>query len=170
MLCSLLIYETIYSNTNCVFTYTYNVHMSSFSKSKNQEKVSKPRPTPIPAAGSGGGGGGGVLIDDDLGEEVSRFSSMNLKEVRSSDGWWRKLDEDDPISLEPLRELPYPPFELTFQTSTLIKPAANYFDGKVLAYYIVSTANFANPLSRDPLSREDCRRLDEYDKHFIYIV
>lgn len=135
--------------------------------------------------------GGGVLIDDDSGEEVFGFSSMRINQEANENainknvgGWWRKLEEEDPISLEPLKDLPYPPFELSFQTSGivhyvsyiknlktnknnhdiyigLIKPAANYFDGKVLAYYIVSTANFTNPLSRDELTREDCRKLDE---------
>ena len=27
--------------------------------------------------------------------------------------WWGQLNEDDPISLEPIRELQYEPFELT---------------------------------------------------------
>ena len=39
--------------------------------------------------------------------------------------------------------------------------ARNLFDGRVLAYYLVSTATFSNPLTRAPLTRGDCRRLDE---------
>ena len=33
--------------------------------------------------------------------------------------WWRSSDEADPISLEPIRELPHPPFELSIDGSTV---------------------------------------------------
>ena len=71
--------------------------------------------------------------------------------------WWHSLEDDDPISLEPLKELDYAPFHLDAGGGM-----KHYFDGRVLAYFIVSTASFMDPLSRDPLSRSDCVRLDKY--------
>ncbi|KAH8075566.1 hypothetical protein JL721_1580 [Aureococcus anophagefferens] len=62
----------------------------------------------------------------------------------------------DPISLEPLAELGYPPFGL-WESGRW-----HWFDGAVLATYLVSTATFANPLTRTALAREDCRALDDY--------
>ena len=66
------------------------------------------------------------------------------------------LPDADPITLEPLCELSYPPFAL--ETSDV--PA--YFDGQTLAHYIVSTGTFLNPMTRQALSRQDCLRLDAY--------
>ena len=82
----------------------------------------------------------------------------------AGDGWWQapgalgeRGDECcDPISLEPLGELGYPPFGLWESGKW------HWFDGAVLATYLVSTATFANPLTRTPLAREDCRALDDY--------
>jgi len=65
-------------------------------------------------------------------------------------------DDCDPISLEPLNELPYPPFELQSGSHTL------YCDGKVLAMYVVSTGRFLNPMNRAKMTRQDCVRLDRY--------
>ena len=70
--------------------------------------------------------------------------------------WWASLTDADPISLEPLAELTYPPFEC----------GKHRFDGRVLAFYVVSTGTFENPMSREALTLDDCRRLDKYlDKH-----
>eukprot|EP00629_Pelagomonadales_sp_RCC1024_P000378 CAMPEP_0119263544 /NCGR_PEP_ID=MMETSP1329-20130426/2912_1 /TAXON_ID=114041 /ORGANISM="Genus nov. species nov., Strain RCC1024" /LENGTH=529 /DNA_ID=CAMNT_0007263255 /DNA_START=203 /DNA_END=1789 /DNA_ORIENTATION=+ len=75
--------------------------------------------------------------------------------------WWRAEGvfgerDCDPISLEPLAELEYPPFGLQEEGQW------HFFDGAVLATYLVSTATFANPLTRRPLGREACRALDDY--------
>ena len=51
-------------------------------------------------SGSGRSGGWGVRVLDH--DDV----------ISAGVGWWASLDEEDPISLEPLRELPYPPFEV----------------------------------------------------------
>jgi hypothetical protein len=36
-----------------------------------------------------------------------------VDEDAPNSGWWKQIDTDDPISLEPIRDLRYPPFELT---------------------------------------------------------
>ena len=66
--------------------------------------------------------------------------------------WWSSLDDECPITLEPLKELSYPPFSLHH----------HYFDGVALASYIVSRGVFLNPLTREPLTWGDARRLDDY--------
>ena len=73
----------------------------------------------------------------------------------------------DPISLEPIRDLEYPPFEVVSEhTKTGGGPGSgrvvHYFDGQFLAHYVVSTANFINPVNRDQLDRDVCMRLDAY--------
>ncbi|KAJ8600306.1 hypothetical protein CTAYLR_000724 [Chrysophaeum taylorii] len=68
--------------------------------------------------------------------------------------WWADVAEEfcDPISLEPLRELGYEPFEL----------GGHWFDGAVLATYVVSSGSFLNPMTRASMDRDDCRALDDY--------
>ena len=78
--------------------------------------------------------------------------------------WWRTLEEDDLISLEPLAELPYAPFELAADCSASIN-ANRFFDGQVLAHYLVSSLNFVHPANRRPLSLDECARLDAYLAH-----
>ena len=75
----------------------------------------------------------------------------------SKPNWWRRLTECDPISLEPLNRLRFPPFELGTDATH-----ATYFDGRMLANYLVSTGSFLHPISRRDLTREECVRLDDY--------
>ena len=72
-------------------------------------------------------------------------------------------DEECPITLEPLKDLPYPPFELSSSHRT-----KHYFDGAALATYIVSQGTFTNPLTRSPLKYEDCVLLDEYLDEYVF--
>jgi hypothetical protein len=78
-------------------------------------------------------------------------------------GWWKSLSSDDecPITLEPLSSLPHPPFEL-YSTGGAGSSISYYFDGYALASYIVSRAIFQNPLTRQALTMDDCRLLDDY--------
>lgn len=66
------------------------------------------------------------VVDDDAPAE-GRTRTVHGK-------WWSRLDCDDPISLEAIADLPYPPFEVPVGASG---PGAqhrvNYFDGRVLA-------------------------------------
>jgi hypothetical protein len=84
-------------------------------------------------------------------------------------GWWKSLEESivDPISLEPIRDLSYPPFEVVSEHAKKdggpgSGRVTHYFDGQFLAHYVVSTANFINPVNRDQLDRSVCLRLDAY--------
>ena len=76
--------------------------------------------------------------------------------------WWHSLEDDDPISLEPLADLLYAPFAVEEGGGEEAGGKEFLFDGKILALYIMSTGVFENPLSRAPIERSDCQRLDQY--------
>jgi hypothetical protein len=71
--------------------------------------------------------------------------------------WWKELDVEDPISLEPIRNLAHAPFVLTGATG-----GKHFFDGTSLSTYILATGRFENPLTREALSQDDCQRLDRF--------
>ncbi len=53
--------------------------------------------------------------------------------------WWANLEEEDPITLEPLSTLPYPPFELpTEERPNIVDKRRFLFDAHVFAEYIIS--------------------------------
>lgn len=84
---------------------------------------------------------------------------------RAAGAWWTSgalATVCDPISLEPLRALRYPPFELRADPTLDHGTAGDWFDGQVLASYLISTGNFAHPISRRDLTRVDCEALDQY--------
>jgi|AntAceMinimDraft_1070359.scaffolds.fasta_scaffold225844_1 hypothetical protein len=73
--------------------------------------------------------------------------------------WWSTLEGCDPISQEPLQDLPYPPFELGGAAARKGggkgkpqhgTPAASgqFFDARLLANYMVSTGRFECPITR----------------------
>ena len=84
---------------------------------------------------------------------------------RSTPRWWtRKLASVcDPISLEPIRAMRYPPFELRADPEAAHgAPDSDWYDGKLLAHYCVSTGNFTHPISRRELTRAECEAMDSY--------
>ncbi|KAL3785258.1 hypothetical protein HJC23_002713 [Cyclotella cryptica] len=99
--------------------------------------------------------------------------------MNAPESWWHSLSDECPITLEPLSDLPYPPF-LLYSTNdndsvtestvskTTVSKTQYYFDGLALATYVISQGNFANPLTRKPLSYDDCVRLDDYLDEHIY--
>ena len=91
---------------------------------------------------------------------------MKTTEGASRCLWWQSLSDDIEcaITLEPINALPYPPFLL--RKPTTAEDVIYYFDGRALASYVVSRGIFQNPLTRDPFTWEDCRRLDEYLKEY----
>lgn len=82
----------------------------------------------------------------------SRVADEANANVRRGKKWWKSSTDVDPISLEPLSELEYAPFQC----------GKHYFDGRVLAFFLVSTGTFTNPMSREQLTLDDCVRLDVY--------
>jgi len=76
--------------------------------------------------------------------------------------WWSKIDGECPISLAPLSELAQPPFALMAEGSK--RP--HYFDAQFLANFLVSTADFIDPVNRQPLVRQQCLELDEHLRRF----
>jgi hypothetical protein len=108
--------------------------------------------------GRGGGGGGGSAAAQQV--------LANHAEKQHGDGpkakggrWWESLSEEDPISLEPLAELNYPPFPLLNDDESRV---ATHFDGRVLAHYLVSTGTFQHPITRRDLTHAECGSLDAY--------
>ncbi len=45
---------------------------------------------------------------------------------------------------------------------TLYHKQDDLFDGKELAKFVITTGNYMNPMNRRKLSRDDCRRIDDY--------
>jgi hypothetical protein len=66
--------------------------------------------------------------------------------------WWSDCEELDPITLQPIKLCLHEPFVL----------GRNYFDPQVFATYLISTARFENPTTREPMTRSDCKRLDQH--------
>jgi len=85
------------------------------------------------------------------------MASDNISVNTNGRFWWRSLTDVDPITLEPLKRLRYPPFPLRADAHV-----CTWFDGHVLGTYLISTGNFTHPLSRRELTREDCVQLDAY--------
>ena len=89
-------------------------------------------------------------------QEEKKKKKLKKKKKKKNEilKWWqRDLDATivDPISLDPIRDLSYPPFELSSNHTSEAGVQANvkhYFDGQFLAHYVVSTANFMNPINR----------------------
>mmetsp|Transcript_10549 Transcript_10549/g.13713 ORF Transcript_10549/g.13713 Transcript_10549/m.13713 type:complete len:850 (-) Transcript_10549:53-2602(-) len=93
----------------------------------------------------------------------------------------------DPISLDPLDKLQYPPFVLVVNAPSEGEPDLirfpktkeeakdfdinqyHLFDGRVLAYYLVSQMQFIDPLNRRDLSTAELSHLDCYLKEHMLI-
>ena len=83
------------------------------------------------------------------------------------DRWWVRelISVCDPISLDPIRTLRHPPFELRADPAAAHNsPDSDWYDGQLLASYLVSTGNFTHPMSRRELTRAECAALDAYLK------
>ena len=98
-----------------------------------------------PAAGRGGRGG--------------RAGAGRGRARRTNHYWWHKLEEIDPISMEPLSDLRYPPLQLFVDEEGTVE---QWFDGRILASYLVSTGRFAHPSSRRELGPDECDKIDQY--------
>ena len=131
------------------------------------------------AARGGGGDGDGDGGAGETAMDVPDLSSSSVRKLvprRAAKGhmapakdaqWWRALDDEacDPITLEPLRELPYAPFEIDGarrERGDKSDLNGHLFDGVVLAEYVTASKSFENPLTREALDAGQCRALDAY--------
>merc|ERR1711998_802112 len=71
--------------------------------------------------------------------------------------WWRRRSDVCPISLEAIRRLRVEPFNLPAD-----EVHETLFCGDVLAQYLIGSGAFLHPISRRPLTRDDCVRLDAH--------
>ena len=99
-------------------------------------------------AGGGGSAPGAPLLAPEPTDSTGR--EKNPRECTAQ-------AQVDPITLDPLRRLPYAPFGLRAPSGFM-----HYFDGRVLGSYLVSSGTFLNPLTGLPVARADCERLDAY--------
>ncbi|KAL1512378.1 hypothetical protein AB1Y20_005636 [Prymnesium parvum] len=78
--------------------------------------------------------------------------------------WWASelSTEYCPISLEPLRSLRYPPFQLAADLTLTHRTGSDWFDPRVLATYLIASGKFFHPVSRRPISKEECDALDAH--------
>ena len=87
--------------------------------------------------------------------------------ITASSKWWliELASVVDPISLDPIRLLKYPPFNLPSNLDSENSGSAapnDWYDGALLASYLVSTGNFTHPISRRELMLSECEALDRY--------
>ena len=66
--------------------------------------------------------------------------------------WWARVEDECPITLEPIATMTSAPFFLD----------GSYFDADSLHGYLIDTGRLENPCTRAPLSRAVCRALDEH--------
>ena len=91
-----------------------------------------------------------------------RVRLSDRKDMSKPDRWWVRelISVCDPISLDPIRTLRHPPFELRADPAAAHNsPDSDWYDGQLLASYLVSTGNFTHPMSRRELTRAECAAL-----------
>jgi len=120
--------------------------------SEQQEQQAKPK-------ANRKGRGKGKEEQPPAADKQRKGDSKGSKGGKGGRKWWRDLEGDDPISLDPLSQLRYEPFQLPADDSVVY-----YFDGHVLALYLVASGNFTHPVSRRVLTRDELIRLDTYLK------
>ncbi|KAJ1449821.1 hypothetical protein M885DRAFT_534394 [Pelagophyceae sp. CCMP2097] len=102
------------------------------------------------------------LLGRQLRANATEFRAAPLDDADDSgdnddgtESWWHSLDDSllDPITLEPLNELPFEPFTLRERF---------HFDAEALAAYVVASGTFENPLSREAMTLQECVDLDAH--------
>eukprot|EP00629_Pelagomonadales_sp_RCC1024_P012759 CAMPEP_0119294002 /NCGR_PEP_ID=MMETSP1329-20130426/47095_1 /TAXON_ID=114041 /ORGANISM="Genus nov. species nov., Strain RCC1024" /LENGTH=184 /DNA_ID=CAMNT_0007294881 /DNA_START=102 /DNA_END=653 /DNA_ORIENTATION=- len=73
--------------------------------------------------------------------------------------WWQCIDDEDPITLEPISALGAAPFVL----------GGTFFDAATLAGYLLESGRLENPLTREPLLRCDCKALDAHLLEWTFV-
>ena len=84
--------------------------------------------------------------------------------MKSKTRWWTfppYSTNIDPISLEPLRKLRHPPFELRPDVEQSGDQNI-FFAPEILAAYFLASGQFTHPVSRRAVRREECAMLDAH--------
>ena len=79
--------------------------------------------------------------------------------------WWTTgsvASLNDPITLEPLRILRYPPFLCRADPTLAHDTDSDWFDGHSLAAWMVGSRKFTHPASRREITRDEAVALDAY--------
>ena len=79
--------------------------------------------------------------------------------------WWTQgpiARMCDPITLEPIRILHHPPFQCRADPSLPHDTESDWFDGRGLAAWMVSSRKFTHPTSRREITRDEALALDAY--------
>ncbi|KAL1530891.1 hypothetical protein AB1Y20_001782 [Prymnesium parvum] len=108
--------------------------------------------------GGGRGGGGASVAAAESPPAAARGDGKGKR-------WWMVPPYStmtDTITLEPLYKLRQPPFELKADPTLPHGTASDWFDGRVLAAYLVSSGNYTHPASRREITREECEALDAW--------
>ena len=103
--------------------------------------------------------------------KAKRENGRKKREVKRR---WKEVT--DPVTLELLCELPYPPFALpaldtSLSAGTLRHPSRicyeyHYFDGRALAEYFLSARKFIDPLNRRHLTSFELHAFAKYMVEF----
>jgi hypothetical protein len=80
------------------------------------------------------------------------MARQNAAETPPEIRWWARIEDECPITLEPIATMTTAPFFLD----------GSYFDADSLHGYLIDTGRLENPCTRAPLSRAVCRALDEH--------
>lgn len=156
-------------------------HKSSNSKKNHSRGDPKHEPNDLTSSS--------VCKGKDLEKEIPKSGKKKTKSKRFT---WRKFVPPgtvDPITLESIVSLSYPPFaiaaeepwhvisiwptpstidaalvnnEENTQEKKTTKENVNLYDGRALAYYLVSQLSFIDPLNRRDLTRPELVNLDRY--------
>ncbi|CAH0364695.1 unnamed protein product [Pelagomonas calceolata] len=80
------------------------------------------------------------------------MGTLDAAETPPEMRWWARIEDECPITLEPINTMTTAPFFLD----------GSYFDADSLHGYLIDTGRLENPCTRAPLSRAVCRALDEH--------
>jgi len=97
-------------NLQCTSTVVYEDHCKGKKHAAAMKRIAASNSSSSGSVGAAPGGGGEAKAD-------LKGNKKKTKVKPKVNGWWRSVEDIDPISLEPISELDYPPFELAREAS-----------------------------------------------------
>ena len=104
-------------NLQCTSIIVYEDHCKGRKHAATMKRLAASSSSDSVGAAASGGSEGGE------GAKADSKGKRKKKDKVKVTGWWRSVEDIDPISLEPISELDYPPFELAREV-TATEPAA----------------------------------------------